>query len=828
MTAYKNRKAALAVTAGLVGALTLGGAAVAVPAAYADSAAGAELTSVKPGVTVKANNGYGSPVELKDGNTVTFPAGSSQYLNITDVEGAADYKVKYLEFKSGSYAPIDPVGDKTELTDADAAEWFDQDRGTVTAGRTDNGKKYAVEVTANGATATYYFAYAEQAETYTVYNADDDSTTFTYDGSAVNVEIKNSKGQVVANNNNIIFYDADGKLASGETGDAPVWAGTYTAKMNNGESVSFTIDKLDLSKASVSLPDYSLEDNASDIPANPSDFIAKSGLPAASVKVTKVTNPDKGSVFSRALVGAYTVKFGGNGSAEANASVTGTGSYTYYVLDNKIPGNAQYGTTGAPYVINTSDGQSFDPSKVKFIAGGKTYSGDQIEVTYKLGSKKVEASELTKNGTYTVNVRLKPFTQNDQFVGGTGSFTVSVRAAGINADEGVTFKYDGKIVADTLDASGDVKKAGLVVTYDGSDFLKSVSTEVADSDGKVYEAGKDYKVVVTKDGKEVDKIVDAGEYKVTVEPVTVLDIAGNWTLTVQVDQAQIGSLKDFTNTATVLDAVAYTGSAIEAPQAQYLDGDSYKALDPALYEVSNVRDSSGKAVKEIKDAGTYTVRVNLTDAAAGNYKLADRDFTVQVSKFDTFFQDVAAPEWYAKPVAQAKVNGYVNGISGTQLFAPKADITRADAVCILFNMAGGDSLDGDWEFSYTDGFGYKTGFSDVDGKAYYAKALAWAKASGVANGYGDGTFKPAAQISREEFAALLCNYAKMSGRYTAPSSDALSGVSDAGTVSAWAKDVVNWAVSEKVMGNGGFVAGQARITRAEVAAMGVNFQPETL
>lgn len=142
-------------------------------------------------------------------------------------------------------------------------------------------------------------------------------------------------------------------------------------------------------------------------------------------------------------------------------------------------------------------------------------------------------------------------------------------------------------------------------------------------------------------------------------------------------------------------------------------------------------------------------------------------------------------------------------------------------------MAGGNSAHGDNEFQYSETTGYNTGFNDVDGHAYFAKPLAWAHASGVANG-SDGNFRPYDKITREEFASLLANFAKNKGDYAAAADDALAGISDAASVSDWAEDNVAWAVENGVMGNGGFVAGQSNITRAEVAAMAVNYQPENL
>lgn len=101
--------------------------------------------------------------------------------------------------------------------------------------------------------------------------------------------------------------------------------------------------------------------------------------------------------------------------------------------------------------------------------------------------------------------------------------------------------------------------------------------------------------------------------------------------------------------------------------------------------------------------------------------------------------------------------------------------------------------------------GYR--FEDVDGSVCFAKALAWANAFGVADGYGDGTFHPYAQNAREEPASMHANYARAMGKFEISSHGALDGMSDMGTVSVRATDNVAWAVENGMMGGGGFVAG---------------------
>ena len=65
------------------------------------------------------------------------------------------------------------------------------------------------------------------------------------------------------------------------------------------------------------------------------------------------------------------------------------------------------------------------------------------------------------------------------------------------------------------------------------------------------------------------------------------------------------------------------------------------------------------------------------------------------------------------PVYNANELNYMNGISGTRLFMPMADITRAELAQVFYNMAG-KPAQGD---IFTP-----TKFDDVDPFAWYARA----------------------------------------------------------------------------------------------------------
>lgn len=112
-------------------------------------------------------------------------------------------------------------------------------------------------------------------------------------------------------------------------------------------------------------------------------------------------------------------------------------------------------------------------------------------------------------------------------------------------------------------------------------------------------------------------------------------------------------------------------------------------------------------------------------------------------------------------------------------------------------------------------------FNDVDGGAWYAEAVRWAASEGIVTGVSGTIFAPNAEITREQFAAMLWRYAG------APVGGgmAVSEFTDGASVSDYAADAVTWALSEGVltgMGDGA-LAPQGTATRAQAAAMLMRF-----
>ena len=847
MTASKNKRGVTVskvVTASLVGALSLGSVSLALaPAVAVAQEGGASLQSANEFTDAKltaAEDSKGGDVDVSQ-KSFSFVKGSGQYLVPTELTGT-----------DGTVYQIDTTakGDYTL-----SYEWSNDGGRTWTGVKnldniTLNAQDYRVTVAnkKTGASWTQAFKVTEAslkgAVAYEVDSAkpnDVSDTTFTYSAAAQNVGFQINGKKLVAGT------DYDVKFIKGNTaggGAAVVDAGDYTAVLTGKgdyqgtQEVKFAVEKLDLSKAAVSMSDI---DGSVAAEANP---VHVSGVADADVaglvETTLVSNPD-GNASYTGTNGKYTVRVSVKDDDDVKKNVTGDAEVSFYKVDRLVPasdftyGNDEF---SEGLTLNTSEGDSFRASKIKVKKSAtENYKASDLEVTYTdlTSGKTVDADALSKPGKYRVTVRVNA--ANDDFKqGGSATLDVTVERGTIDADKTVAFYKDGQIV---YNHNG---QAGVETYYDGSDVLKSITAVVKDADGNELTEGTDYTLKVTQGNKEVDAITDAGTYTITVDAPGFDFGTSDNTLKVKVNKANLlGLAADYSDG----DPIAWNGSAVTVPGVKKfvlkadgvtpkLDEDGknvYETVSTDLYTVSSIKDEDGKAVKAdaVTEAGTYTVNIKLTKDAYKNYTLGSDSYTFQVKKYKSF-DDVDPAMWYAKSIWKAATQyggaGYINGYGNTNTFGPQTNITRADAVLVLYNMAGNKV--GTDDFGFTEDKGYVTGFSDVDGHMYYAKGLAWAHKMGIANGFGDGTFGPEQPVTREQFATLLANYARMLGKYTTVENadQVLGTLSDPNSVSGWAKDTVAWAVQNKVMGNAGYIAGQSNIIRAEVATMALNYQPE--
>lgn len=168
-------------------------------------------------------------------------------------------------------------------------------------------------------------------------------------------------------------------------------------------------------------------------------------------------------------------------------------------------------------------------------------------------------------------------------------------------------------------------------------------------------------------------------------------------------------------------------------------------------------------------------------------KMGSKDATLYVSFVDKNdyrwgnlpFHDVTNRDWYYDDVLYAYINGLMDGISMTS-FGADQNTTRGQVVTILWRLTGEPRA------------ARNNQFTDVSSNAYYNTAISWAAENGIVKGYDSKTFRPNANVTREQLAAILYRYAEYMNLSTRGASN-LTKFDDYYTIGTWARDSLAWA-----------------------------------
>lgn len=194
---------------------------------------------------------------------------------------------------------------------------------------------------------------------------------------------------------------------------------------------------------------------------------------------------------------------------------------------------------------------------------------------------------------------------------------------------------------------------------------------------------------------------------------------------------------------------------------------------------------------------TFVLVVNLS-LTAGAVSIAD-------------FSDVRPGRWYCPAVEYAVSEGLFSGTSANT-FEPDAPMTHAMFVKVLANKA---------KINLKQYVG--TPFSDVNADCWYAAPVEWAAKNKIVSGIGSGKFAPNKNVTREQMAVILYNYASFAGCDLTTRAGLLEQFPDGGKVSRYAKYAVEWALTHKLLaGSGGKLNPQGTATRAQVAQVFMN------
>lgn len=225
------------------------------------------------------------------------------------------------------------------------------------------------------------------------------------------------------------------------------------------------------------------------------------------------------------------------------------------------------------------------------------------------------------------------------------------------------------------------------------------------------------------------------------------------------------------------------------------------------------------------DIGYELEKLTVTDRKDNELELADKGdgkytftmptgavkikaaFVLTEMPWSSPFTDVAEGAWCYDAVRFVSENGLMNGI-GSSLFAPDANLSRAQLAQILYNKEGKPAVNGE------------SNFQDVAAGTWCADAVTWAAAQGIVGGYGNGMFGPDDPITREQLAVMLWRYSD-----SPAATNKELHFSDAGEAGGYALDALCWAVESGII-NGygdGRLGPKGFATRAQVAQMLKNY-----
>ncbi|MFD1178409.1 S-layer homology domain-containing protein [Paenibacillus puldeungensis] len=197
------------------------------------------------------------------------------------------------------------------------------------------------------------------------------------------------------------------------------------------------------------------------------------------------------------------------------------------------------------------------------------------------------------------------------------------------------------------------------------------------------------------------------------------------------------------------------------------------AIDPLTHELRFVPSVFMSAA----DGGTTVVLKHPTN-----------EMYMVVSSKPTFHDAVG--HWAQHSIEHLASKLIVNGID-TNTFAPDGKVTRAEFTALLVRAAG---LSSDSQSSV---------FKDVQASDWFSGAVRTAKEQGLVSGMEDGTFRPHAEITREQMAAMLERFMGLvSTEPTDPQAKSVNRQSrfkDSGEITEWARASVELLVSNKLM-----------------------------
>lgn len=668
------------------------------------------------------------------------------------------------------------------------------------------------------------------------------SGTYTYTGAeqAVNYEVKD--GDLLTANDYTI------------TGTRGQNAGTYTVTVTGKGNYTGTVTKTwTITPAELTIESVALENRT---------YNGEKAVTVKSVTFNGLQNSEKLTIDTDyTATGAMTDANAGE-NKDVTVTVTLKDTVKNYTLKNRVFESgkvtiakashenvtanmeAKYGNTaeldlttvGLPtgYALGTP---VVDTNPADIFDGSVTLSGSSLSA--KLTSDATKAGKTatikilvssTNYADYTITVTVTVAAKDVQTITASDiSATYGDTGVKVNATAVGALNYrviSGDDVID-IDASGNVtiKKAGqakikisAAETNDYAAATKEITVNIAKrpltvkaDDKTAYIGDKQPELTYTVSGLVGnDKLTPVPTLKLVHDAnVDPMKQAGTYVIGFETEPAASANyeLSAQTGTLTVSARPSYvglTGNAVSVDRTEngkISVSPSYAAKGATV--TITVTPDKGQELKSLEVIDQNGNSLPLTDLGNGKFSFVMPEGKVTIKSefgeanaFVNPYDDVKPGDWYYSAVEYVTVNGLMNGTG--KGFEPNLATSRAMIWTILARMSDVNTASsGEW----------------------YAVAQQWA----IANGVSDGTM-PNGTITREQLAAMLYRYAVSKGMVKGPATADLSVFADANSVSSYAVEAMQWAVSTGLIGGmDGKLNPQGSATRAQVATMLMRF-----
>lgn len=351
------------------------------------------------------------------------------------------------------------------------------------------------------------------------------------------------------------------------------------------------------------------------------------------------------------------------------------------------------------------------------------------------------------------------------------------------------------------DASGEAEN--LFLTDDGAYILagSTLPLELAATDNTMRTVRLSGQVRATASRGSISSGVYTAPSTAGADVITLSAGSAYGTSTLHVvEKADSLSVEDAESGEAVTQLLMEQGESIQLDAClQYNMRDVISGNEDATFSLSG-------DVGAISADGLYVA--SGTPGAEGSITVTAAGLTATIPvKIAVEFTDMKG-HWAEDAVKELYEAGIVTGMTQTT-FGPDSTMRRCDFVLMLYRAAGEPEVSAD------------SGFTDVAADAYYARAVAWAKAEGITTGTSDTTFSPDATLTRQEgFTFLYRAFDSLGVVYDVGDAALIDSYADGSSVADWAREAAATLISMGIVqGDGSGLNPGGGLTRAQMAKM---------